>query len=228
MRGGRAGRPATMPRFGVALVALAVGLLGLGWPAPAPAQERDEARPPAGELLQEPAMAVAPKQFRLALTGGALAWDAAPGRGSLGDGPLVGIDIERGIGSYLAFRLSGGFARTTAANDTASTEVNQYLLDLVASARLAVGPLGRAGVVPFGTIGLGSVVHDPELGELVTKSQSAVAFGAGLDADLGSTFGVRAEWRRYAVDAEDLFDPMDRTGEVRTADRFYGSVYVKL
>lgn len=173
-------------------------------------------------------MAEAPKQFRVAVTGGALSWAEEPRRGSLDNGALVGLDVERRVAGYLGFRLSGGYGRTTAANDTTSADLNQYVADVVAALRLAVAPLRQAGVVPFGTIGLGTVVHDPESAGLVTKSQSAVAFGAGLDADLSGAFGIRVEWRRYIVDGEDLFDPTDRTGVGRVADRFHGGLFLKL
>lgn len=182
----------------------------------------------AGAPLEDPPMARAPQQFRVALTGGALAWGEEPGRASLEDGAILGLDLERRVGPFVAFRASGGYGRSRAVNDTASVELNQFVGDVMASLRLGFERLRRVGVVPFGTVGLATVVHDPVSDELVTKSQSAVAFGGGLDADLAGPFGFRAEWRRYVVDSEDLFDPAERTGRGRVADRFYGAVYWRL
>lgn len=205
------------------LLSLGLAAAVLGAPGRAAAQEDPDDAPP-----EEPPMAVAPDQFRLGLTGGALWWPAEPDRARVGDDGLVGLEVERRAGRFLAFRASGAYGRTTAASGEVSTGLNQYLVDVLASLRLDVGPARRAGVVPFGTIGLGSVVHDPEDGELVTKSQSAAVVGAGLDLDLSRTFELRAEWRRYLVDSEDLFDAVERTGRGRPAHRLQAGIFLKL
>jgi hypothetical protein len=180
-------------------------------------------------------MPTAPEQFRLSVTASALSWKDEAGRAQIDGGVLAGVDVESRAGSFLAFRLSGGYGSTTA---TAAgppgdgipevTDVNQYVIDLSAVLRLGLASLERAGVVPFGVAGLGAVVHDPAFEELVTKSQSAALFGGGVDFDFSDDFGARAEWRRYIVDAETLFDPADRTGNDRHADRFIASLYWKL
>lgn len=213
------------PRLAVVAGAAALGLAASGEVG---AQEPEAVGP--GEIppAEEPPTARAPKQFRIAVTGGALTWAEEPERDAIENGAMVGLEIERRVGPFVAFRAGGGYGRSTAANDTAAVDLNQFLADVVASLRLAFGPLRRAGVVPFGTVGLATVVQDPESEELATKSQSAAAFGGGLDADLARSLGLRAEWRRYLVDSEDLFDPTDRTGKGRVVDRFYGGLYVKL
>lgn len=218
---------------GVVTAALRLPALGLaaallGTPAPGAAQagaggEGAERAPP-----EEPPMAAAPDQFRLGLTGAALWWPVEPERARVGDDGVVGIEVERRVGRFVAFRASGAYGRTTAASGEASTRLNQYLIDVLANLRLDVGPAHRAGVVPFGTIGLGSVIHDPEAGDLVTKSQSAAVVGAGLDVDLSRAFELRAEWRRYLVDSEDLFDPADRAGRGRPAHRLQAGLFLKL
>lgn len=215
--GRSAGGPALAAAGALAAALLAsVGALGAQEPAGV------------GASLEEPPMARAPQQFRVGLTGGALAWGEEDGRASLEDGAILGLDLERRVGPFLAFRVSGGYGRSTATDEASSVKLNQFVGDVMASLRLGFERLRRVGVVPFGTVGLATVVHDPVSDDLVTKSQSAVAFGAGLEADLAGPFGLRAEWRRYVVDSENLFDPADRSGRGRVADRFYGAVYWKL
>lgn len=206
-----------------------------GWvvvPAVSAQEPGDEA--PAGEAevtapsQEAPEMAEAPLQFKVSLTGGVFRWEEEPERPDLDTGVLLGLDIESEVGRFLAFRLSGAYGRASAATAGAAADVNQYVADLAGVFRLGVDPLVEAGIVPFGILAVGTVVHDPEDDELITKSQSAWGFGGGLDVGLSERFGARAEWRRYLVNTEDLFDPMGRTGDERTADRFFGSLYWRL
>lgn len=211
------------------LLPVAIAALASGAGAARPLEGQEAVGPgEAAEEIQEPAMARAPRQFRIALTAGALVWAEEAGRGSIDGGALIGLDVGRGVGPFVAFRAGGGYGRMSVANDTAEVEANQFVVDVVTSLRFAFGPLRGAGVVPFAAVGLAAVVHDPVSDALITKSQSSVAFGAGVDADLSKQFGLRAEWRRYVVDSENLFDPADRSGRGRVADRFYGAAYWKL
>lgn len=236
----RAGRRATAAagRLATALAALVVSGLALegapGTGIPGIARELS-AQEPARDTLDatDPAVPETPRLFRIGIAGGALAWDDGGQGVSLDDGSLWGLDIESRPNRFLAFRASGAWGRGAAAGvDTtgapASTDLSQWIADLAAVGRLGIGPLERAGLVPFGTVGLGTVVHDPVQEGLLTASQSAFSFGAGLDLDISASFGGRAEWRRYRVEVEDPFDPMDRAGTTRTADRFFASLYWKI
>ncbi|MFQ5689243.1 MAG: outer membrane beta-barrel protein [Gemmatimonadota bacterium] len=173
-------------------------------------------------------MARAPRQFRLALTGGLLAWNDERGVDRIDDRAMVGFDLENRIQRFFSLRLGAAYGRTTVTGDSAAVDADQYVVDLTLAGHLAIGPLQRLGVVPFGTIGIGAVVHAPDGDGLATKSQSAAVYGGGLDADLTPSVGLRAEWRRYRVNAETIFDPTDRTGTDRSADRFFASLYLKL
>ncbi len=223
---------------GLASVVLLAGVAPTG--APAAAQEPappDTVGGQGGEGLPEPAMPEAPDVFRISLAGGALMWGSEPGRAALDDGGVRGLDIESRVGRFLAFRLSGAYGRSAAVAavtpepDTLPTvtDLNQVLVDLVAELRLGLRGLEEVGVVPFGTLGVATVVHDPAAPALITKSQSAWAYGLGVEvAGLAGPLGARAEWRRYQVEAENLFAPADRTGSSREADRLFGTLYLEL
>ena len=172
-------------------------------------------------------MARAPRQFKISTSVGALLWGTEEERPDVEDGAIVGLEIERQVGHYIAFRVSGGFGRTTLTEDTAAVDVNQYLIDLAVVPRLALGPLRRAGVVPFGTVGIGTLVHDPEGDELVTKSQNALELGGGIDVDFSKRLGGRLEWRHYIVDSENIFETTDRSGVTQTVERLSASLYWK-
>ncbi|MFQ5678899.1 MAG: outer membrane beta-barrel protein [Gemmatimonadota bacterium] len=208
----------------VAVPVLGLAVIGLSDPGRLPGQA------PSGDPAAEPQgppMAGTPRQFRIAATAGALLWGDEAGRPSADDGALVGLEIERRVGRFLGFRVGGAYGRTTLTGDTAAVRTNQYVVEIAVAPRLALGALRRAGVVPFAAVGIGALVHDPEADDLVTKSQSAVGFGGGLDLDLTARFGGRAEWRHYIVDSEDIFDPTDRGGRARGAERLLASLYLK-
>lgn len=198
----------------------------LAVPTPALAQEGPTAAEP-----PEPEMARAPRQFRIAATAGGLIWEEREGENRVGDGGVFGLDVGRHVGPFVAFRLGMGAGRASiapaAGTEADPTRATQYVADLVLVVRLAAGPLRRAGIVPFGDVGLAAIVHDPAAEDLGTKSQSAVAFGGGVEVDLSAGFGARAEWRRYRASLEDTFEPTDRTGRDRSADRFFGSLYLR-
>lgn len=212
-----------------------VGLLPLAGPPDAVAQEpepeEEGGEAEGGEAIldrEAPEMAEPPLQFKVAVAAGLLRWKETAERPDLDDGALLGLDVESEVGRFAAFRLSGAYGRTSAAAGGMATDVNQYVADLAGVLRLGAEPLVEAGVVPFGVLAVATVVHDPVDEELITKSQSAWGFGAGVDLDLSSRLGARAEWRRYRVNTEDLFDPASRTGRERTADRLFASLYWKL
>lgn len=248
-RPGAAGRVAlracSRGRTAVAAVAalLAAALAAFGAvPDAARAQEPGsgtdtvEVAPP-----EAPAMADAPTQFRVAPYAGRLSWSdptapaaepEAPGPGAVAlDGSGVyGVQLESRLVPYLGFRLGASYGTSEAAAPGAGpVEVNQVLGEVSTVLRLALPTMRRAGVVPFGTAGLGTVVHDPKTPDgrqLITRSQTGFLFGAGVDADLPgvSRAGLRVEWQRAEVQLENLLDPADRSSVNREADRFVGAL----
>ena len=186
-------------------------------PGPAAAQE--------GPLA--PPTAEAPADFRLGPAVSVIAWEETDGGNRLDDVTLWGLGVERLVASFLAVRLDGGYgtASVTSADGGRTVDVNSYLADLALSLRAPALPLSDVSVVPYGVAGLGTVVHDPSPDDLTTASQNALSYGLGVDVRPLASFGARLEWRRYTVDLEDLFDPVERTGSSRGADRFSATVY---
>jgi opacity protein-like surface antigen len=201
----------------LALVLAASGaLLAAGEAA---AQEEDDA---GGE--DEPILVEAPRPFRLSASASALLWEDAATR-SPEDGSLWGLEVGRHVLRWAFVRLGGAFGTTTLSSGGRSADTNTYLFEVVGGPRLALRGLRRIGVVPFAAVGVGSVIHDPRPDGLVDRSQNAFTWGAGVGWTLRPELGVRAEWRRYSVDLQDVFNRIDRTGEGRDADRFQLSVF---
>lgn len=202
------------------------------------------APPAAGQETEEdlagPAMADAPDQFRVSSTAGWLDWDepGAAGEKQVATGALWGLDLETRVSRWIGFRFGAAYGRTEITepdgSGTARTvDASQVVLELVAEPRLAVGPLQRAGVMPFAVVGVGSVVHDPRAGPgefdppLPSRSQGSLIYGGGLDVvpeTLGS-LGARLEWRRNDVQLQPTFAVTSREGTGRGASRFMGSVF---
>ncbi len=67
--------------------------------------------------------------------------------------------------------------------------MNQWLIDLLAVGRLAVRPLIRAGVMPFGLVGIGSVILDPSDDDFRTRSQGAFSIGGVIDLEPQGRWG---------------------------------------
>lgn len=173
---------------------------------------------------QEGYLVDAPRPYRIGVTGSALLWEDAATR-SPSDGSLWGLDVERTLFRYASVRLGGAFGTTTLENAEQSADANTYVLEVMAGPRLALPTLLEAGVVPFGTVGLASIVHDPTPEGLIARSQNAFAWGAGVEWRFLPRLGLRAEWRSYAADLENIFDPADRTGQGRDADRFQATLH---
>lgn len=192
------------------VVSLAAGLLVR--PATARAQG------PEGYLVE------APRPYRIGVTGSALVWEDAATR-SPSDGSLWGLDVERTLFRYASVRLGGAFGTTTLESVEQSADANTYLLEVMVGPRLALPTLLEAGVIPFGTVGLASIVHDPAPDGLLARSQNAFSWGAGVEWSFLPRLGLRAEWRSYAADLENVFDPADRTGQGRDADRFQATLH---
>lgn len=175
---------------------------------------------------EAPEIAEAPRQYRIGLTGSAMRWEDASERAP-GDGSLWGVDVERVLFRYLGVRLDAALGTNVVRGASDSADVTTYLAELVVAARIAPPELEKEiGVVPFLAAGIGTLVHDPEPEELTTASQNALSWGLGVELTRFDGFGARAEWRRYDVDLEDLFDPLDRTGRSRRADRLQLTGYV--
>lgn len=171
------------------------------------------------EEVEEPPTAEAPRPFRIFGSGGGIFWDDDPRTPD--DMALAGLSVERILFRFLSARLEGayGSSEVPRPDGSGSEEIKTWLVDFLVTARVD-GPLDPIDVVPFATVGVGSTSFDPEEEDLVTKNQNAFEYGAGIDYQPFSRFGIRAEYRRYSVDLEDLFDLVDRTGESSNADRF--------
>lgn len=180
-----------------------------------------------GQEAAEPAMAAPPAQFRVGATAGVLAWpdgsDRAPD-----DRSLWGVELERLLLPQLSIRMDASYGTATIVSPDDAVGADAYLLEVTAVGRGTFATLERIGVIPFATLGLGSLVHDPDRDDLGTVSQNALTWGAGVEApSLAVTgasrlapLGVRLAWRRYQVELENVFDPLDRAGRTHHANRF--------
>lgn len=216
--------------------AAALAFLGaavLPGPAPATAQEAAAAArtsaDSAAEARAEDPLVEAPFQFRIGPTVGVLSWrePSPPGGQRIDDAPLWGLDVASVVGRWAAFRLGGAVGPTSISLGDAEMDAVQYLADVAVEGRLAVDPLVERGVVPYLAVGVGTVVHDPAPDSLVSRSQSTFSWGAGVEARILDRIGARAEWRRVQGELQSAFDPVDRAGSTRFADRwFLGAFWV--
>lgn len=213
--------PAALAGAVALAIALAPGPLRAQRASPAPASDTMSADT-SGPV--EPEIAPAPLQFRLGLTGGALVWDQSRSRVP-GDDAAWGIDVGRQLLRYLSVRLGVTYLPTRVEDPAGATDVHGYLLEVAAEPRLALPSLERIGIVPFGTIGAGSLVFDPRRSGLPTRSQNAFEVGGGLEGRIAPRFGARAEFRAYTASLQTLFDPTDRSGATRHAQRLMVSLY---
>lgn len=175
-------------------------------------------------------MARAPADFAVAASVARASWKPRRGASTVEDGLLAGGDLESRASRFLAFRLLFAYGSTRIAGPDGSASTRQYLAELSVVGRAAFGSLRRIGVVPFVDAGAGTLVHDPAAEELITRSQTVLSWGGGLDVALGadSPFGVRVEWRRAEVQMENLFVPRDREAVERAVDRVMGGFYLRL
>lgn len=215
-------RRSRIVRTAAATAALAL-VSGLG--APAAAQDPGVPEPP------EPAEA--PLQFEVGPTASISTWETHVDRPTIDDAAAFGLSVESMVMDYLGIRLdlatgSHRFAPPVGAGGQSAVDARQYTVDLLAVGRLGLPRLREIGVVPFATVGLGSVVHDPKPDSLATRSQGAWEYGAGVDLPVLEHFGARLEWRRANVNLENLFgDGADRTGMTVTNDRFALGAYLR-
>ncbi|HKK27722.1 MAG TPA: hypothetical protein VKB18_06540 [Gemmatimonadota bacterium] len=218
---GRGRPPAALTGALALALAVAAGPLRAqqGSPAPAAGTAPADTAGPA-----EPEIAPAPLQFRLGLSAGALMWDQSRSRVP-GDDAAWGIDVGRQLLRYLSVRLGVAYLPTRVEDPAGATDVHGYLLEVAAEPRLALPSLERIGVVPFATVGAGTLVFDPRQPDLPTRSQNAFEVGGGLEGRIAPRFGARAELRAYTASLQSLFEPTDRTGATRHAQRLMVSLY---
>lgn len=179
-------------------------------PGDAP-QDTDSVRPPT--------MPDAPRQFKLAAALSVQTWGDAAGRGEVDDSWLYGVDVERLLVDFLSIRLSGAYGRGSVASAGAELDINQYVVDLALLGRLPIEPLVSAGVIPYGGVIGGSVVHDPVDRDLRTRSQTALGFGAGAEVRLTDRLGLHVDWRHLFVELEDILSPESREAVQVEVDR---------
>lgn len=169
-------------------------------------------------------MAEAPDRFRIAPSVSWLSWEE--GAPEVAGAALLGLDLESRVAPYLGFRLDGSRGRTEIVGADRSVDAIQWMAELAAVLRASFAPLERSGVVPFGVVGAGTVVHDPDADDLITRSQTAVSWGGGLEVDPGihRNVAVRLEWRRSEVQLEEMFVPTERDATGRSANRLIGTL----
>lgn len=223
-----------MRKLMIALLAGVGASLAPGTSAtPAFGQEAIPAETAAVAGVEAPPEAEAPLQFEVGPTVSSATWEAASGRPDIGNATMLGLSVESVLANYFGIRFDAAygtpsFTGSTPAGGSESVDVHQYFVDVSLVARLGLPKLREIGVVPFATIGLGSVVHDPKPDSLTTRSQSAWEYGAGVDLPLTTHLGARLEWRRADVSLEDLFDDgTDRTGRTVSNDRFTLGAYLR-
>ena len=174
--------------------------------------------------LDVPEVAEAPRSFRIGVAGSAMLWEEAEARAPE-DGALWGVDVERILFRYASVRLDLAYGAGTVRDSGSAIDVTTWLAELLLTARVAPQVLERAGVIPFLAGGVGTLVHDPEVEGLPTASQNALSWGLGVQVEPFERLGVRAEWRRYDVDLEDLSEAIDRSGLSRSASRLQATVF---
>lgn len=214
-----------------AALTVVLGALLLGVPVSSPAQETPE------EPADEP-LVTAPTQFWVGPVAGFLDWEP-PRQGSeaVDEAAVAGLEVGTRLSRFLAFRFTVGFGQAERAGvDSVGVrrraDTNQWLVEVAMQPRLAVGPWAEAGVVPYGSLGAGGIVHDPrnlpEGARLLTRSQGYLTFGGGLtvEPDVLSPLGVRAEWWEADVQLQPIFRPRIREGDGRSVGGVRASVYV--
>ena len=205
-------RPA-LGRAALVPLAAAAALLCAG-----PAVGQQETEP------EVPELADAPRSFRIGVAGSAMLWEEAEVRAPE-DGTLWGVDVERILFRYASARLDLAYGQGSVRDGAETVDVTTWLAELVLAARIAPPALERAGVIPFLAAGVGTLVHDPEVGGLPTASQNALSWGLGVQVRPFERFGFRAEWRRYDVDLEDLSEAIERSGLSRNASRLRATAF---
>lgn len=211
--------------------AAAVALLGLLAGASAvPGQEAPD------EPEDEP-LVTAPEHFWIGPTAGFVGWESPAADGqTVEDVPMAGLEIGTRVSRYLGFRFSAEFGQPDLTGVDSlgvrrGAESNQWLLEVSLQPRLAVGPWAEVGVVPYGTVGAGGLVHDPRglPGDvrLLTRSQGFLMFGGGLTVEPPALqpFGFRAEWREMDVQLQPMFRPRVQEGDTRSAGGVRAGVY---
>ena len=179
----------------------------------------------AQDTFQAPPMPDAPRQFELAARAAWQMWGDEADRGAIDDAPLYGVSLERLLLPYLSIRMSGFYGPTSIADEDASTDVDQWVIDVGVLGRLPIDLLASAGVTPYAGVLGGAVVHDPSDPELITRSQTALGFGAGVEVEVAERIGLHLDWRRLFVQLEDIFDPQNRDGAEARSDRIGGGIF---
>lgn len=182
--------------------------------------------PNAQAMGQEPpTMPEAPKQFKLSGNIGALYWEETADRGDIDSDLIGGLEIERLLLGFVAVRAGGAYGKTALTHGDTTTDLAQYVLDFSFLGRAAFDPLNELGLVPFVSLTFGAVIHDPSREDLITRSQTALGYGAGLELGLTSRIGVQAEWRHYSVNLQDALAPEDRESAKVGANRIVAGFF---
>ena len=142
--------------------------------------------PPAGGIVPPE------RNFALGLGIGVLGWDeTAP----FDDLTLASIGIERRLWTGIRGRAAMGVGSTELVAEN-PVDTNVYAFDLQVLVAPEFGPFRDLGVMPYGLVGLGSLVTDPDSDqdrEFPTRSQSQVTYGGGVAARLFERWEARGE-----------------------------------
>lgn len=154
------------------------------------------------------------RSYALGLGVGSLRWDdAAP----YDDLVLGSLTIERALWSGIRGRAGMGYGTTTL-TAAAPIDTRIYAFDLQVLLSPAFGPLADSPVLPYGVVGVGSLVVDltdePPGFEGGTRSQSQVTYGGGVVARIVDRWEARVEATAASLR---LADPLDiEESETRT------------
>jgi len=166
----------------------------------------------------------APYQFRLGLSASRIAWGGSTTR-SPENAWTWGLDVERILLPYVSLRFGASYLPERVVQGADATDVHGYLVEVAAEPRLALPSLRRVGVIPFATIGIGSMIFDPATDALPTRSQNTFLVGGGIEVRLGPRWGGRLEWRHEHVDLQSLFDATALGSVSDHADRVGATLY---
>lgn len=197
----------------IAPAAVSTGLLvaGLLLAAPLAAQPPGSAAPP--EVPPPGGIVVPVRSYALGLGVGSLRWDdEAP----YDDLVLGSLTIERALWSGVRGRAGMGYGTTTLAA-AAPIDTRIYAFDLQVLLSPAFGPLADSPILPYGVVGVGSLVVDltaePADFEGGTRSQSQVTYGGGVVARI-DRWEARVEATAASLRLADSLDIEE--GETRT------------
>lgn len=163
---------------------------------------RDAPAPPPGGIID------AERSYAIGLGVAAFRWDE---RAPYDDMALGSFTIERRLWSGIRGRAGLAAGMTDLAGSSAGEPVatDVYLVDLQILAGPDFGVFREIGVLPYGLVGVGSLVTNPSSDgglDLPTRSQSQFTYGGGVMARVFARWEARAEVTRSNFRLADPFE----------------------